>query len=104
MTKKPITPVATLVGATLAGSLSAALAAERSTDLFQPEASQAALSGTELVRDDLFEATPLASGYMLLATGDTEGKCGGGQGDDGKDGEGKCGEGKCGEGTCGSSS
>ena len=83
MSKKTITPVAAIVGAALAGGLSAAHAA-----------------ATDLSADELFSATELDGGYMQLAG--SEGKCG-----EGKCGEGKCGddkgegEGKCGEGKCG---
>ena len=58
-----------------------------------------------------FAANELDRGYLLLANGHAEGKCGEGKcgedkdaegacGED-KDAEGKCGEGKCGEGKCG---
>jgi uncharacterized low-complexity protein len=62
MSKKTITPVATIVGAALAGGLSAAQAA-----------------ATDVSADELFSATQIDGGYMQIAG---EGKCG----------EGKCGE------------
>jgi uncharacterized low-complexity protein len=76
MSKKTITPAAALVGAALAGGLSAADLANAA--------------------DNPFGATPLERGYMLLAE---EGKCGGDKSEE----EGNCGEqeGKCGEGQCG---
>ena len=84
MSKKTITPVAALVGAALAGGLTAAQAAT-----------------TELTADQLFGATELSSGYLQVAE---EGKCGEGKcGGEKGEGEGKCGEGKCGEGKCGDS-
>ena len=63
-----------------------------------------------------FAADELDGGYLILAGGhiegkcgegkcgedkDTEGKCGEGKCGEDKDAEGKCGEGKCGEGKCG---
>jgi uncharacterized low-complexity protein len=83
MSKKTITPVAAIVGAALAGGLTAAHAA-----------------ATDVSADELFGATEIDGGYIQLAGQEGscgEGKCGGDKGD----GEGKCGEGKCGEGKCG---
>ena len=110
MTKKNcIKPVTAVIGAALAGSLSAVNLANAA--------------------DNPFATTQMQSGYMMLAEGSAaaekteekteekkeagEGKCGEGKcgGDkaksEGKCGEGKCGgdkakgEGKCGEGKCG---
>ena len=101
MTKKNrIKPIAAVIGAALAGSLSAVNLANAA--------------------ENPFGATQLQNGYMTLAENDAggnkemkEGKCGEGKcgGDkkmkEGKCGEGKCGgdkkmkEGKCGEGKCG---
>jgi uncharacterized low-complexity protein len=83
MSNKTITPVAAIVGAALAGGLTAAQAAS-----------------TDLSADQLFGATELGSGYVQIAGKEGscgEGKCGEGKcGDKGEEGEGKCGEGKCG--------
>jgi uncharacterized low-complexity protein len=82
MSKHTITPVVAIVGAALAGGLTAAQAAT-----------------TELSAEQLFSATEIGSGYLQVAE---EGKCGEGKcGGDKGEGEGKCGEGKCGEGKCG---
>lgn len=82
MSKKTITPAATIIGAALVGGLSAADIANAT--------------------ENPFGATQLERGFMLVAG--TEGSCGEGKcgnKGDGSDGEGKCGEGKCGEGKCG---
>jgi len=63
MSKKTLTPAAAVVGAALVGSLSAVNIAN--------------------AEENPFGASQLDSGYLLLASEDTEGKCG----------EGKCGEG-----------
>ncbi|MCG6942346.1 MAG: low-complexity protein [Thiohalocapsa sp.] len=68
MSKKTITPVATIVGAALAGGLSMAHA-----------------ESTGVSADALFTATQIDGGYMQLAG---EGSCGGTKGE----GEGKCGD------------
>ncbi len=97
MANKNITPIATIVGAALVGSLSAV------------ELANAA--------ENPFGASSLESGYMVVAEADAEGKCGEGKcgegmmNDDGsksggekEEGEGKCGGEKMeGEGKCGSS-
>jgi uncharacterized low-complexity protein len=71
------------------------------------------LSGAVNAAENPFGLAELGSGYMQVADGHKEGKCGEGKcgGDkassEGKCGEGKCGgdkassEGKCGEGKCG---
>jgi len=82
MSQRNITPVAAIVGAALAGSLSVANAAT-----------------TELDVDNLFTATQIDGGSIQLAGEGScgEGKCGEGKcGNEGGDGEGSCGEGKCG--------
>jgi uncharacterized low-complexity protein len=91
MPKNTMTPVATLIGAAVVGSLSMANLAQAA--------------------DNPFAAEQLSGGSLILASegscgegkcgnkGDGEGKCGG-KGD----AEGKCGEGKCGEGKCGNAS
>jgi uncharacterized low-complexity protein len=84
MSQRNITPVAAIVGAALAGSLSLANAAT-----------------TELDVDNLFAATEIDGGSIQLAGEGScgEGKCGEGKcGNEGGDGEG---EGSCGEGKCG---
>ncbi len=91
MSKKIITPAAAIVGAALAGSLTAINVASAA--------------------DNPFAAKPLSSGYMQLAEDDTSGEKqeAEGKGDEGKEnGEGTSAEGKekmegkCGEGKCGS--
>lgn len=87
--KNCIKPVAAVIGAALVGSLSAVNMASAA--------------------ENPFGASPLESGYMVVASMDEkEGKCGEGKCGEGKDKkEGKCGEGKdrkegkCGEGKCG---
>ncbi|KXX63938.1 hypothetical protein [Marichromatium gracile] len=89
-TKTTLTTATGLLGAALIGNLAAIAPAS--------------------AEQNPFAATVMESGYMQLASADSEGKCGGAGGD--KDGEGKCGssddgkdmEGKCGEGKCGGAS
>lgn len=77
MPKKTITPIAAVVGAALAGGLSAASVADAT--------------------DNPFGLSQLDRGYMLLASDDTGTESGDGTEDEGKgSGEMKCGEGKCG--------
>ena len=88
MSKKNMKPVATAIGAAMAGALTI---------------------GTANAADNPFGLSDIGSGYTQLASShggemkDKEGKCGG----DMKGKEGKCGgemkgkEGKCGEGKCG---
>jgi uncharacterized low-complexity protein len=78
MPKKTLTPIAAVVGAALAGGLSAVSVADAA--------------------DNPFGLSQLDRGYMLLASDDTGTESG-----DGTEGEGKGGgEMKCGEGKCGS--
>ncbi|MCG6897959.1 MAG: low-complexity protein [Thiocapsa sp.] len=84
MTKKAITPAAALVGAALVGSLGTLNGAEAGTNPFV--------------------AQTLDAGYMQIAEGDTEGKCGEGKCGEDKGSEGKCGSDKEKEGKCGSTS
>jgi uncharacterized low-complexity protein len=93
MSKKSMKPVATAIGAAMAGALTI---------------------GTANAAENPFGLSDIGSGYTQLASShggemkDKEGKCGEGKcGGDMKDKEGKCGgemkgkEGKCGEGKCG---
>ena len=81
MSKKNMKPVATAIGAAMAGALTI---------------------GTANAAENPFGLSDIGSGYTQLASSH-EGKCGGEM----KDKEGKCGEGKCGgdkkdaEGKCG---
>ena len=92
---KTLKPICAAVGAAFAGSM--------------------ALSGAVQAAENPFALSELGSGYMQVADGHMEGKCGEGKcggakaSSEGKCGEGKCGggmkssEGKCGEGKCGGS-
>ncbi|MEJ2307938.1 MAG: low-complexity protein [Gammaproteobacteria bacterium] len=81
--KTTMKPVATAIGAALAGSLTL---------------------GAANAAENPFGLSELGSGYMQLA-GAHEGKCGEGKCGEAEtkaaESEGKCGEGKCGEGKCG---
>jgi uncharacterized low-complexity protein len=60
------------------------------------------LSGAVNAAENPFGLAELGSGYMQVADGHMEGKCGEGKCGGAKAAsEGKCGEGKCGEGKCG---
>jgi uncharacterized low-complexity protein len=81
MLNRRIKPIAAAVGAAFVTSLASANIADSNSDPFA--------------------ANALDQGYVLVAKGHSEGKCGEGKAGEGKAGEGKCGEGKCGEGKAG---
>ncbi len=92
MSKKTIKPVASAIGAAMAGSMM--------------------LAGSAGAADNPFGMTELNGGYLQTAAAHMEGKCGGNMGAEKKAAEGKCGTGKCGgsmgdkkpmEGKCGGS-